>query len=175
MESVISKVHQSDYPMAIFAAQIMCSRCPRILNFGYILLNWPQSLGKSTFGWSWRPGIKSRRLHMWIGFEQWAGSKTSKREIPIWLLLDFTVGLRKSYFFACSPHGFIASRWSRINLLEDFILVSTLLKSFSFGIFEKSFSYQILVEQGKVQLLLEKLCHFSQFFSPKIRNKLWIF
>jgi hypothetical protein len=33
---------------------------------------------------------------------------------------------------------------------------------FSFGIFGKSFSNQILVEQGKVQLLLEKPCHFSE-------------
>jgi hypothetical protein len=32
-----------------------------------------------------------------------------------------------------------------------------------------------LVEQGKVQLLLKKPCHFSEKNCSKIRNKLWIF
>jgi hypothetical protein len=58
-------------------------------------------------------------------------------------------GAAKKYDF--SPQGFTASRWSKIN----------------FGIFGKSFSNQILVEQGKVQLLLEKPCHFSEKKSQK--------
>jgi hypothetical protein len=39
---------------------------------------------------------------------------------------------------------------------------SNLPEPFSFEIFGKSFFYQTLVEQGKVQLLLEKPCHFSE-------------
>jgi hypothetical protein len=35
----------------------------------------------------------SPNVWIWIGFEQWARIKASKREIQIWLLLDFTVGL----------------------------------------------------------------------------------
>jgi hypothetical protein len=46
---------------------------------------------------------------------------------------------------------------------------------FSFEIFGKSFFYQNLVEQGKVQLLLKNPCHFSEKNCSKIRNKLWIF
>jgi hypothetical protein len=37
---------------------------------------------------------------------------------------------------------------------------SNLPEPFSLEIFEKSFFYQNLVELGKVQLLLEKPCHF---------------
>jgi hypothetical protein len=37
-----------------------------------------------------------------------------------------------------------------------------LSEPFPFGIFVKSFFNQILVEQGKVQLLLKKPCHFSE-------------
>jgi hypothetical protein len=37
-----------------------------------------------------------------------------------------------------------------------------LLKPFPFGIFVKSFFNQILVQQGKFQLLLKKPCHFSE-------------
>jgi hypothetical protein len=44
-----------------------------------------------------------------------------------------------------------------------------------FGILEKSFSHQTLVEQGKVQLLLKKPCHFSAKNYSKIRNTLWNF
>jgi hypothetical protein len=36
------------------------------------------------------------------------------------------------------------------------------LKPFSFRILGKSFSNQISVEQGKIQLLLEIPCHFSE-------------
>jgi hypothetical protein len=43
-----------------------------------------------------------------------------------------------------------------------------LLEPFSCGIFVKSFFNQILVEQGKVQLLLKKPCHFSE---KKINQK----
>jgi hypothetical protein len=39
---------------------------------------------------------------------------------------------------------------------------------FSIGIFGKSFSSQILVKQGKVQLLLKKPCHFSE---KKFKNQ----
>jgi hypothetical protein len=39
---------------------------------------------------------------------------------------------------------------------------SKLPEPFSFEIFGKSFFYQNLVEQEKVQLLLEKPCHFSE-------------
>jgi hypothetical protein len=39
---------------------------------------------------------------------------------------------------------------------------SNLFEPFSFEIFGKSFFYQNLVEEGKVQLLLEKPCHFSE-------------
>jgi hypothetical protein len=46
---------------------------------------------------------------------------------------------------------------------------------FPFGIFVKSFFNQILVEQGKVQLLLKKPCHFSEKNYSKIRNTLWNF
>jgi hypothetical protein len=46
-------------------------------------------------------------------------------------------------------------------------MVSTLLNHFFFVIFGKSFSNQILVEQGKVKFLLEKPCHFQNFFSQK--------
>jgi hypothetical protein len=49
---------------------------------------------------------------------------------------------------------------------------------FSFGILGKSFSNQILVEQEKVQLLLEKPCHFSEFFFLKnqdLRSGILIF
>jgi hypothetical protein len=53
----------------------------------------------------------------------------------------------------CSPQGFTASRWSKINLLEHFLL--------------ENLYNQILVEQGKVQLFLEKLCHFSEKKSQK--------
>jgi hypothetical protein len=49
------------------------------------------------------------------------------------------------------------------------------LEPFSFGIFGKSSSNQILVEQGKVKLLLEKPCHFSENKFSKIRNTLWNF
>jgi hypothetical protein len=46
---------------------------------------------------------------------------------------------------------------------------------FTFGIFVKSFFNQILVEQGKGQLLLKKPCHFSEKNYSKIRNTLWNF
>jgi hypothetical protein len=52
---------------------------------------------------------------------------------------------------------------------------SNLPEPFSFEIFGKSFFYQNLVGQGKVLLLLEKPCHFSEKNCSKIRNKLWIF
>jgi hypothetical protein len=48
-------------------------------------------------------------------------------------------------------------------------------ESFPFEIFVKSFFNQILVEQGKVQLLLKKPCHFSEKNYSKIRNTLWNF
>jgi hypothetical protein len=41
---------------------------------------------------------------------------------------------------------------------------SNLREPYSFEIFGKSFFYQNLVEQGKVQLLLEKPCHFLKYF-----------
>jgi hypothetical protein len=46
---------------------------------------------------------------------------------------------------------------------------------FPFGIFVKTFFNQILVEQGKVQLLLKKPCHFSEKNYSKIGNTLWNF
>jgi hypothetical protein len=49
---------------------------------------------------------------------------------------------------------------------------SNLPEPFSFEICGKSFFYQNLVEQGKVQLLLEKPCHFSEKKCSKIMNKL---
>jgi hypothetical protein len=49
-----------------------------------------------------------------------------------------------------------------------------LSEPFPFGIFVKSFFNKILVEQGKVQLLLKKPCHFSEKNYSKIRNTLWI-
>jgi hypothetical protein len=93
------------------------------------------------------------------------------------LLLDFTVGLGKSYFFACSPQEFTASRWSKINLLENYTMVSTLWNRFLLEFLEKKNSNQILVEQGKVQLLLEKPSHFSEKKSQKsgIRSGILIF
>jgi hypothetical protein len=39
-----------------------------------------------------------------------------------------------------------------------------------FGMFVKSFFNQILVEQGKVHLLLKKPCHFSEKNYSKIRK-----
>jgi hypothetical protein len=46
---------------------------------------------------------------------------------------------------------------------------------FRFEVFVKSFFNQILVEPGKVQLLLKKPCHFSEENCSKIRNTLWNF
>jgi hypothetical protein len=43
---------------------------------------------------------------------------------------------------------------------------------FSIEIFGKSFSNQILVEQRKVQLLLEKPCHFSEKKKIKYQDAL---
>jgi hypothetical protein len=42
-----------------------------------------------------------------------------------------------------------------------------LSEPFPFGIFVKSFFNQILVEQGKVKLLLKKPCHFSEKIAQK--------
>jgi hypothetical protein len=61
------------------------------------------------------------------------------------------------------------------QFLLAFSVGSNLPEPFSFKIFGKSFFYQNLVEQGKVQLLLKKPCHFSKKHCSKIRNKLWIF
>jgi hypothetical protein len=44
--------------------------------------------------------------------------------------------------------------------------------SFPFGIFKMSFSDQILVEQGKIQVLLEKQYHFSEKISNVIKTLL---
>jgi hypothetical protein len=52
---------------------------------------------------------------------------------------------------------------------------SNLSEPFPFEIFVKSFFNQILVGQGKVQLLLKKPCHFSETNYSKIRNTLWNF
>jgi hypothetical protein len=41
------------------------------------------------------------------------------------------------------------------------------IRNLKSGIIGKSFSNQILEEQGKVQLLLENLYHFSHFFSHR--------
>jgi hypothetical protein len=49
----------------------------------------------------------------------------------------------------------ICSAWALPNSLN-------LPEPFPFGIFVKSFFSQILVEQRKVQLLLNKPCHFSE-------------
>jgi hypothetical protein len=49
-------------------------------------------------------------------------------------------GPLKTLLFACSPQGFTASRWSKINLLEHFIMVSTLLNYFHFEFLENLFS-----------------------------------
>jgi hypothetical protein len=62
---------------------------------------------------------------------------------------------------ACSPQGFTASRWSKINVPEHFIMVSTLLNHFLLEFWKKK-SNKILVKQRKVQLLLERPCHFSE-------------
>jgi hypothetical protein len=103
----------------------MFSRGPRILNFGFILLNWPQSSEKSGF---W--------MILAVGNQVPKTWYVEKREIQFWLLLDFTVCFCKSYFFACSPQRFTASRWSKFNLLEHFnrqmniLLVSTLQNHF---------------------------------------------
>jgi hypothetical protein len=54
-------------------------------------------------------------------------------------------------------------------------MVSTLLNHFLSKFLEKKNSDQILVEQGKVQLLLEKPCHFSEKKSQKSgkRSGIW--
>jgi hypothetical protein len=54
-----------------------------------------------------------------------------------------SVGLWKSYFFACSPQGFTASRWPKINLIEHFIMVSTLLNHFLLAFLENLFPIKI--------------------------------
>jgi hypothetical protein len=65
---------------------------------------------------------------------------------------------------------FTASIWSKFIFpgLYSFNLPG----SFPFEIFVKSFFNQILVEQGKVKLLLKKPCHFSEKNYSKIRNTL---
>jgi hypothetical protein len=59
---------------------------------------------------------------------------------------------------------FTASSWPNINLLEHFIMAlnKTLL---AFGVFGKSCSNQILVEQGKVKFLLENCTIFQKEYA----------
>jgi hypothetical protein len=72
---------------------------------------------------------------------------------------------------ACSPQQMVKNQFSRA-----FYNGFNSLETYSFGIWGKIFSNQILVEQRKVQLFLEKPCHFSeQKKISKIRNTLWNF
>jgi hypothetical protein len=66
-----------------------------------------------------------------------------------------TVGLWKSYFFACSS-GIYGQQMVKNQSPWAFYNGFNPLEPFSFEIFGKYFSNQILVEQGKILLLLEK-------------------
>jgi hypothetical protein len=76
------------------------------------------------------------------------------------IVCDLVVsGLHSGLTFSPGIHG---QQMAKNQFLLAFSDGSNLPEPYSFEIFGKSFFYQNLVEQGKVQLLLKKPFHFSE-------------